>query len=92
MNFFVQVEKLLIEQNRLREQKKLQEESLALREREIQILQRTLPQPNLKVRETQTNSHLLCTDSWKEIMEDSSHNWFQTLNDPVQIFEFLCSC
>ncbi|XP_036971937.1 plasmalemma vesicle associated protein b [Acanthopagrus latus] len=43
-----QVEKLLIEQNRLREQKKLQEESLALREREIQILQRTLPQPNLK--------------------------------------------
>lgn len=61
--FFVQVEKLLIEQNRLREQKKLQEESLALREREIQILQRTLPQPNLKVRETQTNSHLLCTDS-----------------------------
>lgn len=51
-----------MEQNRLREQKKLQEESLALREREIQILQRTLPQPNLKVKETQTNSHLLYTD------------------------------
>lgn len=38
-----QVEKLLIEQNRLREQKKLQEDSLALREKELQILQRMLP-------------------------------------------------
>ncbi|XP_068174858.1 plasmalemma vesicle associated protein b [Antennarius striatus] len=35
-----QVEKLLLEQNRLREQKKLQEDSLALRERELQMLQR----------------------------------------------------
>ncbi|XP_073332525.1 plasmalemma vesicle associated protein b [Pagrus major] len=43
-----QVEKLLIEQNRLREQKKLQEDSLALREKEIQLLQRTIPQSNFK--------------------------------------------
>ncbi|KAM9357586.1 plasmalemma vesicle associated protein b [Symphorus nematophorus] len=44
-----QVEKLLIEQNRLREQKKLQEDTLALREREIQTLQRMLPsQPSFK--------------------------------------------
>ncbi|XP_056234814.1 plasmalemma vesicle associated protein b [Seriola aureovittata] len=34
-----QVEKLLMEQNRLREQKKLQDDSLALREREVKILQ-----------------------------------------------------
>ncbi|XP_041648136.1 plasmalemma vesicle associated protein b [Cheilinus undulatus] len=38
-----QVEKLLMEQNRLREQKKLQEDTLALRERELQTLQRMLP-------------------------------------------------
>lgn len=45
-----QVEKLLIEQNRLRDQKKLQEESLALRERELQTLQRMLPaQPKFGV-------------------------------------------
>lgn len=44
-----QVEKLLLEQNRLREQKKLQEDSLALRDRELQNLQRMLPaQPNFK--------------------------------------------
>lgn len=40
-----QVEKLLLEQNRLREQKKLQEDTLALREKELQTLQRTLPNP-----------------------------------------------
>ncbi|CAN9500328.1 unnamed protein product [Ophioblennius macclurei] len=34
-----QVERLLMEQNRLREQKKLQEDSLALKEKEIQTLQ-----------------------------------------------------
>lgn len=46
-----QVEKLLIEQNRLRDQKKLAEDSLALRERELQTLQRMLPaQPKFKVR------------------------------------------
>ncbi|KAK5869670.1 hypothetical protein PBY51_024372 [Eleginops maclovinus] len=46
-----QVEKLLIEQNRLREQKKLQEDTLALRDREIQTLQQMLPaRPNIKVR------------------------------------------
>ncbi|XP_039985247.1 plasmalemma vesicle associated protein b [Xiphias gladius] len=44
-----QVEKLLMEQNRLREQKKLQEDSLALKERELKILQQMLPaQPNFK--------------------------------------------
>ncbi|KAK9519542.1 hypothetical protein VZT92_022266 [Zoarces viviparus] len=44
-----QVEKLLIEQNRLREQKKLQEDSLALRDSELQTLQRMLSaQPNVK--------------------------------------------
>ncbi|TKS74313.1 Plasmalemma vesicle-associated protein [Collichthys lucidus] len=37
-----QVEKLLIAQNRLREQKNLQEESLALKDKEIQNLQRML--------------------------------------------------
>lgn len=37
-----QVEKLLIEQNRLRDQKKLQDETLALRERELQTLQRMI--------------------------------------------------
>lgn len=37
------VEKLLIEQNRLREQKKVQDNSLALREKELQILQQMLP-------------------------------------------------
>lgn len=41
--FFDQVEKLLIEQNRLREQKRLQEESLALKEKELQLLQRMPP-------------------------------------------------
>lgn len=41
-----QVEKLLIEQNRLRDQKKLQEESLALKDKTIQTLQAMLP--NLK--------------------------------------------
>ncbi|XP_022607265.1 plasmalemma vesicle-associated protein-like isoform X2 [Seriola dumerili] len=46
-----QVEKLLMEQNRLREQKKLQDDSLALRERELKILQQMLPaQPNFKVK------------------------------------------
>uniref|UniRef100_UPI0037E7B4FF plasmalemma vesicle associated protein b n=1 Tax=Semicossyphus pulcher TaxID=241346 RepID=UPI0037E7B4FF len=45
-----QVEKLLIEQNRLRDQKKLQEDTLALRDKELQTLQRMLPnaQPNFK--------------------------------------------
>lgn len=38
-----QMEKLLIEQNRLRDQKKLQEDTLALREKELQSLQRLLP-------------------------------------------------
>lgn len=37
-----QVEKLLMEQNRLREQKKLQEDSLAVREKEIQTFQTML--------------------------------------------------
>lgn len=32
-----------MEQNRLRDQKKLQEDSLALRERELRILQQMLP-------------------------------------------------
>ncbi|XP_038571358.1 plasmalemma vesicle associated protein b isoform X2 [Micropterus salmoides] len=46
-----QVEKLLIEQNRLRDQKKLQEDSLALKERELQTLQQRLSaQSNIKVR------------------------------------------
>lgn len=50
--FFLQVEKLLIEQNRLREQKTLLEGSLALKERELQLLQRAAPaQP--KVTENQ---------------------------------------
>ncbi|XP_051232862.1 plasmalemma vesicle associated protein b [Dicentrarchus labrax] len=44
-----QVEKLLIEQNRLRDQKKLQEDSLALKEKELQNLQQMLSaQPNFK--------------------------------------------
>ncbi|XP_035510047.1 plasmalemma vesicle associated protein b [Morone saxatilis] len=44
-----QVEKLLIEQNRLRDQKKLQEENLALKEKELQSLQQMLSaQPNFK--------------------------------------------
>lgn len=44
-----QVEKLLIEQNRLRDQKKLQEDSLALKEKELQTLQRMLAaQSNIK--------------------------------------------
>ncbi|XP_075887328.1 plasmalemma vesicle associated protein b [Nelusetta ayraudi] len=38
-----QVEKLLIEQNRLREQKSLLEGSLALKEKELQLLQRAAP-------------------------------------------------
>lgn len=38
-----QVEKLLMEQNRLREQKKLQEESLALKEKEILTLRGMVP-------------------------------------------------
>ncbi|XP_070817245.1 plasmalemma vesicle associated protein b [Chaetodon trifascialis] len=38
-----QVENLLMEQNRLRDQKKLQEDTLALREKELQTLQRLLP-------------------------------------------------
>lgn len=43
------VEKLLIEQNWLRDQKKLAEDTLALRERELQTLQRMLPaQPSFK--------------------------------------------
>lgn len=41
--YFDQVEKLLIEQNRLREQKRLQDESLALKEKELQLLQRMYP-------------------------------------------------
>lgn len=50
--FLLQVEKLLIEQNRLREQKTLLEGSLALKERELQLLQRAAPaQP--KVTENQ---------------------------------------
>lgn len=40
---FLQVEKLLIEQNRLREQKTLLEGSLGLKERELQLLQRAAP-------------------------------------------------
>lgn len=45
-----QVEKLLIEQNRLRDQKKLQEDTLALRDTQLLAYQRMLPniQPNLK--------------------------------------------
>ncbi|XP_074490894.1 plasmalemma vesicle associated protein b [Sebastes fasciatus] len=44
-----QVEKLLIEQNRLRDQKKLKEDSLALRDRELLTLQRMInAQPNFK--------------------------------------------
>lgn len=42
------MEKLLMEQNRLREQKRLQDESLTLKDREIQTLQRMLP--NIKVK------------------------------------------
>lgn len=45
-----QVEKLLIEQNRLRDQKKLLEDSLALKDRELQAGQRMLSaQPNIKL-------------------------------------------
>ncbi|KAL7397777.1 hypothetical protein ABVT39_027832 [Epinephelus coioides] len=45
------VEKLLIEQNWLRDQKKLAEDTLALREGELQTLQRMLPaQPSFKVK------------------------------------------
>lgn len=43
VHVFVQVEKLLIEQNRLRDQNKLQEDSLALKEKELQLLQRMVP-------------------------------------------------
>ncbi|XP_059197523.1 plasmalemma vesicle associated protein b [Centropristis striata] len=44
-----QVEKLLIEQNRLRDQKKLQEDTLALRDRELQSLQKMLSaKPNFQ--------------------------------------------
>ncbi|XP_034063919.1 plasmalemma vesicle associated protein b [Gymnodraco acuticeps] len=46
-----QVEKLLIEQNQLRDQKKLLEDTLALRDRELQNLQGTISaQPNTKGR------------------------------------------
>lgn len=38
--FLSQMEKLLIEQSRLREQKSLLEGSLALKEKELQLLQR----------------------------------------------------
>ncbi|XP_076582407.1 plasmalemma vesicle associated protein b isoform X1 [Chaetodon auriga] len=38
-----QVENLLVEQNRLRDQNKLQKDTLALREKELQTLQRLLP-------------------------------------------------
>ncbi|XP_068599573.1 plasmalemma vesicle associated protein b [Brachionichthys hirsutus] len=44
----IQVEQLLLEQNRLREQRKLQEVSLALKDKELQMLQRlinTQPKP-----------------------------------------------
>lgn len=52
------MEKLLIEQNRLREQKKLQEDSLALKDKELQILQRMLPaQPKVKEIEDQPLQH-----------------------------------
>lgn len=45
------MEKLLIAQNRMREQKKLQEESLALKDKEIQNLQRMLSaQSSFKVK------------------------------------------
>ncbi|XP_026179584.1 plasmalemma vesicle associated protein b [Mastacembelus armatus] len=44
-----QMEKLLLEQNRLREQKRLQEASLALKEKEIQTLKQTVSsQPSYK--------------------------------------------
>ncbi|KAM7012125.1 plasmalemma vesicle associated protein b [Tautogolabrus adspersus] len=45
-----QVEKLLIEQNQLRDQKKMQEDTLALKERELQTLRRMPPnaQSNFK--------------------------------------------
>lgn len=39
------MEKLLIEQNRLREQKSLLEGSLALKEKELQLLQQAAPAP-----------------------------------------------
>lgn len=41
----MQVEKLLIEQNRLREQKSLLEGSLSLKEKELQLLQQAAPAP-----------------------------------------------
>ncbi|AWP10718.1 putative plasmalemma vesicle-associated protein [Scophthalmus maximus] len=44
-----QVEKLLMEQNRLRDEKKLQEDSLVLKDRELKSLQQMLPaQPGFK--------------------------------------------
>lgn len=42
---FLQVEKLLIEQSRLREQKSLLEGSLALKDKELQLLQQAAPAP-----------------------------------------------
>ena len=58
MLFFFKVEKLLIEQNLLRDQKKLQEDTLALRDRELQNLQRTISaQPNTKVKQKQRTRH-----------------------------------
>ncbi|CAB1454864.1 unnamed protein product [Pleuronectes platessa] len=44
-----QVEKLLMEQNRLRDEKKLQEDRLALKERELKTLQQMLPASKLGV-------------------------------------------
>lgn len=48
----MQVEKLLIEQNRLREQKALLEGSLTLKEKELQLLQRAAPaQPKVTAKQ-----------------------------------------
>lgn len=62
--YFTQMEKLLMEQNRLREQKKLQEDSLALKDKELKMLQQMVPaQPNFKVKHrAHRHSHLLCAD------------------------------
>ncbi len=58
------MERFLNERNEMREQKKLQEDSLALKEKELQALQRMLPAQS-KVKQTQITSHRLHTDKWK---------------------------
>ncbi|XP_040897020.1 plasmalemma vesicle associated protein b [Toxotes jaculatrix] len=71
-----QVEKLLMEQNRLRDQKKLQEESLALKERELKILQQMLPaQPSFKSGVPKTAGFQGASQQDRQTAGQTAANW-----------------